>query len=109
MYKLIVVIHPVKMPVGFGGVKAMGRPLSVLAHGIIEVKTETNCLAHALIIGIARLTKDLNYKSYRRGFKILPEVQHLLQTTGINLENGGGIREIQKIPRPFYRVQNCCL
>jgi len=87
----------------------MGRPLSVMAHvkhSIIEVKTETNCLAHALIIGIARLKKDPNYNSYRRGYKILPEVQHLLQTTGINLENGGGIREIQQFQDHFtdYKI-----
>jgi len=65
MDRLIVVIHSVKMPVGFGrGVKSMGRPLPVMAHvkhGIINVKGETNCLAHALIIAIERLTKDPNY------------------------------------------------
>jgi len=32
-------------------------------HSIIEFKTETDCLAHALIIAIARLTKDPNYKA----------------------------------------------
>ena len=83
------------MPVGFGktAVKSKGRPLSVMAHvkhSIIEVKAETNCLAHALIIAIARLTKDPNYNSFRRGRKIQPEVQQLLQKTGINLDNGGG-------------------
>jgi len=95
MDRMIVVIHSVKMPAGFGktAVKAKGRPLSVMAHvkhSIIHVKAETNCLAHALITAIARLTKDPNYNSYRRGCKILPDVQHLLQTTGIDLQNGGG-------------------
>jgi len=94
MDRLIVVIHSVKMPVGFGkAVKSKGRPLSVMAHvrnGIIEVKAETNCLAHARILAIARLTKDPNYNSYRREWKILPDVQHLLQTTEINLQNGDG-------------------
>jgi len=74
-------------------IKSKGRPLSVMAHvkrSIIEVKAETDCLAHALIIAIARLTKDPNYKAYTQGWKISPEVQHLLQTTGINLDNGGG-------------------
>ena len=51
--KLIVAIQSVKMPVGFGktAVKSKGRPLSIMAHvkhSIIEVKTETDCLAHAL-------------------------------------------------------------
>jgi len=92
--RLIVVIQSVRMSVGFGKpLKSKGRPLSVMAHvkhSIIEVKAETDCLAHALIIAIARLTKDPNYKAYTQGRKIRPEVQHLLQTTGINLDNGGG-------------------
>ena len=83
------------MPVGFGktAVKSKGRLLSVMAHvkhSIIEVKAETDCLAHALIIAIARLTNDPNYKAYRQGRKIHPVVQHLLQSTGITLDNGGG-------------------
>jgi len=101
MDRLIVVIHSVKLPVGFGktAVKSKGRPISVMAHvkhSIINVKAETNCLAHALIIAIARLTMDPNYNSYRDGRKIRPEVQNLLKTTRINLENGGGVREIQQ-------------
>jgi len=104
--KLIVVVHSVKMPVGFGrkAVKSMGRPLSVLAHlkhSIIEVKADTNCLAHALIIAIARLTNVPNYKSYIQGRKILPEVQQLLQTMGIDLQNGGGFNEIQQFQDHF--------
>ena len=105
MEKLILVIHSVKMPVGFGmDVKSKGRPPSVMAqvkHIIINVTAETNCLDHTLIIGIARLTKDPNYKAYQQGRKILPEAQHLLQTTGINLEKGGGIREIQQFQDHF--------
>ena len=52
---LKVVLHSVKMPVGFGlqgnGIKTMGRLISVVAHlkkSIVQVKSETNCLAHAL-------------------------------------------------------------
>ena len=64
MDRLIVVIHSVKMPVGFGKVvKSKGRPVPVVAHvkhSIIDVKAETNCLAHALVIAIARLTNDPN-------------------------------------------------
>jgi len=69
MDRMIVAIHSVKMPVGFGktAVKSKGRTLSVMAHvkhSIIEVKTDTDCLALAIIIAIARLTKDPSYKSY---------------------------------------------
>ena len=90
--KLVVVVHSVKMPVGFGkGVKSKCGPLPVMArlkHSIIEVKAETNCLVHALIIQIARITNDPNYNSYRRGGRIFPEAQQLLETTGIDLQHG---------------------
>ena len=51
---------------GFG--KSKGRPLSVVAHvkcSVVEVKATENCLAHAIIIAIAKLENDANYKSYR--------------------------------------------
>ena len=59
---LVVNVHSVKMPVGYGGgIKTMGRPVSVLAHlkkSIIQVKATENCLAHALVIVIARIDND---------------------------------------------------
>ena len=76
--KLVVTVHSVRTPVGFGrGVRARGRPISVMAHlkrSIVEVKAEENCLANALIIGIARLNKDPKYESYRKGYRIRPVV-----------------------------------
>jgi hypothetical protein len=52
------------MPVGFGfrsnGIKTKGRSIQVMAllkRSIIEVKTETNCLTHALVIAITKITK----------------------------------------------------
>ncbi len=85
------------MPVGFGlrsdGIKIMGRALSVMAHlknSIVEVKTETNYLAHALIITIAKLPNDPDYKAYIQGRKMYPKVDQLLATTGITLDNGEG-------------------
>jgi len=110
MDRLIVVVHSVKMPVGFGkAVKSNGRPLPVMAHvkfSIINVTAETKCLAHALIIAIARLTKDSHYEAYRQGRKTLPAVQQLLQTTGIDLQGGGGILEIQQFQDHFseYKI-----
>ena len=80
--KLVVTVHSVRMPVGFGGgVKTMRRPIFVMAHlkkSIIEVKAEGNCLANAFIIAISRLNNVSNYNSYRRGYKIRPVVQNLL-------------------------------
>jgi hypothetical protein len=94
---LIVTVHSVKMPAGYGkhAMKSMGRPLSMMTHlkrSIVEGKAEENCLAHALIIAIAKLENDANYKSYRRGRRIRPAVQNLLETTGIDLSLGTGIR-----------------
>jgi hypothetical protein len=99
------------MPVGFGrvAVKTKGRPLSVMAHlkkSIVEVKAETNCLAHALNIAIAKVNNDSKYKSYRQGRKILRMVDQLLEATGIDLKDGGGIPELTKFQEHFkeYRI-----
>jgi hypothetical protein len=70
---------------------------------IITVKAETNCLAHALIIAIARLTKDPNYKAYMQGIKIHQVVDNLLATTGINLKMGRYSRT-RKVPRSFRSI-----
>jgi len=52
------------------------RRYGTYEKSIIAVKSKTNCLAHALIIAIARLTKDRKYKSYLQGRRtILPVVQ----------------------------------
>jgi len=98
---LVVTAHSVKMPVGFGRValKIRGRPLSVMAHlnsSIVEVKAKKNGLPHALIIAVARVENDENYKDYRQGRKIHPVVEALLQETGIDLTRGGRITELNR-------------
>ena len=100
------VLNSVKMPVGFGyrGIKIMGRPISVLAHlkkSIVQVKAETKCLAHALIIAIAKVTKDPNYKAYMQGRKIYPKVDQLLAAKDISLDNEGGIPEFERFQDHF--------
>jgi len=72
----------------------------------VKVKAERYCLSYALVITIAKITNDPNYKSYRDGRKIGPVVQRLLETTGINLERGGGIRELTRFQEYFkeYRI-----
>jgi len=92
---LVVTVHSVRMPVGFGkrAIKSSGRPLSVMAHlkmSIVEVKAEENCLAHALVISIAKVDNDPYYKAYGQGRKIRQVVQTLLETTGIDLSTGRG-------------------
>jgi len=118
MDRLIVVVQSVKMPVGFGKtIKSKGRPQHEVVHekrSIIDVKSKTNCLAHALLIAIARLENKPVYKSYRNGWKIGAAVQRLLETTGIDLQKGGGIPEIRRFQdhyteykRVVYRSLNC--
>jgi hypothetical protein len=89
--KLVMVVHSVKMPVGFGRFATKGSTLEtmvLLKRSIVEVNAEYNCLAHALIIIIAKLTNDPNYKAYRQERKICPVV-NLLETTGIDQSDGG--------------------
>ena len=78
-----------------------------LKRSIVEVKAKENCLAHALIISIPKLTNDSDYIAFRKGCKIRRVVDHLLATTGIVLSNGGGIAELI-VSRVFQRVENCC-
>jgi hypothetical protein len=63
-------------------------------------------LAHAIVIAIAKVTNHPNYNAYRRGWKIFPVVQNLLEATGINLDNGGGIPELITFQEHFkeYRI-----
>jgi hypothetical protein len=70
--KLVIDIHSVAMPVGFGRLKTMGRPVDELINrktSIILVKADENCLAHAIVIAIARINKDPDYKLFIQGAK----------------------------------------
>jgi len=60
---------------GNHAIKSIFRHLSVMAYikkRIAEVKAEENCLAHALLIAIARVDNDANFKAYRQGRTIVP-------------------------------------
>jgi hypothetical protein len=72
----------------------------------VQVKAEENCLAHALLIAKARVDNDPNYEAYRKGRKLRLEVQYLLEETGINLDNGGGIPELGRFQEHFndYKI-----
>jgi hypothetical protein len=92
-----------------GGIDAKGRPLANMAHlkrSIVEVKAENNCLAHAIVRAIAKLTNDPIYVAYRRTFNICPVVDNLLAKTGIDLTNGAGIPVLIKFQEHFkeYRI-----
>jgi hypothetical protein len=55
-------IQSVKMPIGNGGgIPTKCRSIETMVHlkrSIVKVKVENNCLVHALVIAIARLTND---------------------------------------------------
>ena len=107
---VIVTVHSVTIPVGFGrvAIKRKGRTLASmvqLKRSIVEVRTEENCLAHALIIAITRLNNDPNYKAYRQGRKVLPVVDQLLVTTSIDFKNGAGTPEITKFQEHFHEYK----
>ena len=82
MDTLVFEVHAVTMRVDSGKtLKMMGRRLSNLVHlkpSIMEVKAEKDCLAHALLIAIPKITEVPNYKAYIQGRKIAPKVQQLL-------------------------------
>ena len=79
-----------------------------LKRSIIEVKAETNCLAHALIIAIARITKDPNYKSYIKGNKIRQNVRDLLHLTGISLQHGEVSQNSRNSKITFQSTESLC-
>jgi hypothetical protein len=53
------------------------------------------CLANALIITMSRVNRDPNYKSYRNGYSMKQLVQDLLSASGVDLTNGGGLKEFE--------------
>jgi len=60
------------------------------------VKAAFLCLAHAIIIAMARVNNDPNYKSYRSGRCLKEPFEQLLNASGVDLSNGGGFEELQQ-------------
>ena len=93
--------NSVRMPVGFvRAIKSRDRPLKVMAHpkrSVMELKAAEICLAYAIIIAIAKVENDPDYKAYLQGRKIRPVVQKLLDKTVLDLSVGGGIPELFNI------------
>ena len=74
MDKLVVVLHSVRIPVGFGRAPRMtrSRQLANMAHlkrKIIEDKAENNCSAYALIIAISSINKIPTINRIAKGIK----------------------------------------
>ena len=97
--RLEVHLDHVRMPAGNGREKTKGRSLTVLSaikKSIVVVKAAFLCLAHALIIAMARVNGDPKYKSYRNGYLLDLPVDELLKASGVDLSNGGGLEELQQ-------------
>jgi hypothetical protein len=76
-----------------------------LKRSIIEVKSETYCLAYLLITAIAKITNDPTYKSYLDGWWISHVVSQLLEMTGIDLNNSVGIPELLRFQEHFHEYK----
>ena len=96
--RLEVHLDHARMPACNGREKTKGRSLNVMSaiKKIILVKAKFLCLAHALIIAMARVNGDPKYKSYRNGYGLKQPVEDLLNASGINLTNGDGLNEIKQ-------------
>jgi hypothetical protein len=70
--------------------------LSAIKKSIVVVQTAIFCLAHALIIAMTKVNGDPKYKSYRNGRGLKQPVQDLLNASGVNLTNGGGLKELKQ-------------
>ena len=70
--------------------------LSAIKKSIVVVKAAFLCLAHALIIAMARVNGDPKYQSHRDGYLLDQPVDELLKASGVDLSNGGGIEELQQ-------------
>ena len=85
---LVITVHSVMRTAGFcRAMKTVGRPLSIMAHvteSLVDVKAVDNSLPNVLIISIAKVDKDSNYKRYRNGWKIRPVLRKLLETISIS-------------------------
>ena len=112
--KLVVLVHSIKMPVVFGkqGGRSKGKPLANMVNlkrSIIEVKTKTNCLAHALIITIARITKDPNFIAYRRGIRYVKRFK-IYYTQQVSVYNTGGVSQNSRDSKiTFQSTESSCM
>jgi hypothetical protein len=91
------------MSAGNDGVKNKGRSLNVLsAVKSIVVKAAFLCLAHALIIAMARVNGVPMYRLYRDGRNLKKPVEDLLNASGVDLTNGGGLDELRQFQEHLW-------
>jgi len=102
--RLEVHLDHVRMPAGNGREKTKGRSLDVISaikKSNVVVKAKFLCLAHALIIAMARVNGDPKYKSYRNGRGLNEHIQDLLSASGVDLRNGGALMNLNSFKITF--------
>jgi hypothetical protein len=64
------------------------------------------CMAHALIIAMARVNGDPKYKSYKDGKALQKPIEDLLEAFGVDLSNGGVLEELQQFQPylSYYKI-----
>jgi hypothetical protein len=80
--------------------------VSATKRSIVKVMAGSLCLTHALIIAMAKVNGDPNYKSYRDGYCLKQHVQYLLSVSGVKLTNGRGLKELKQFQNYFsdYKI-----
>ena len=68
-------------------------------------KAADGCLAHDLLIAISKVDNYSKYKSYCKCWKIPPPVQNVLETTGIELNNGSGFSDRTRYQKHFLEYK----
>ena len=112
--RLEVHLDHVRMPAGNGkkAEKTKGRSISVLSAiktSIVTVKAVFLCLAHALIIAMAKVNGDSKFKSYRNGKCLKEPDEELLKASGVDLSNGGGLMSFNSFNNTFRITKLLCL
>ena len=83
--------------------------LSAIKKSIVVVKAAFLCFAHALIISMARVNNDQKYVSYRHGWCLKEPVEELLNASGVDLSNGGGLKNFNSFNSTFLTTKLLCL
>jgi hypothetical protein len=96
--RLEVRLDHVRMPAGDSREKTKGRSFDVLSavKKSIVVKAACLCLAHALIIAMARVKGDPKYATYRDGKCLERPVEELLKASGVHLSDVRGLEELEQ-------------
>jgi len=101
----------VRMPAGNGREKTKGRSLDLLSaiKRSIVVKAAFLCLAHAIIIAMARVNGDPKYKLYRNDRCLKEPVEKLLNASGVDLSIGGVLKSFNSFNSTFRITKLLCL